>query len=776
MHRNTASTEELAVSLTGPTESEITPQTQDDTTPGWVCPRCTFENYCALPYCEFCDLLRSWGDPTNPWTLPKKCRRRHHLPRVNDPLVNRANCFSVLGSAAVADVDGAVGVGLRAVGSNVDVGDTVGVDLRAGVDSNAVAGIIGTSDTAVASAVVVASLQPGVGGTTVDSYTVAGIVRSSNTTVGTAVVADEGGADVGGAPTDGCAPTAEDCAVGESPGAANVQTENVGTGLRPIESPEASVDGDFGAPRVGPGLADIAVAVYVEASIGDTPTDDEFATLVRWWCTTLLTLVLALESLVSCWSDVSLVSLVSVLESSMLESSVCWWNSSTLVMLVLTLALLICWWCRVLWTLVLPLELSVSCRNGLSAILLTMAVAEHLSSISILGDHELGGRCDYFICGYATIIDHSIVRWFIGNVRRHLVVELCLSNSEERLGCCSLQQYRNVCSWSHLRDATDTWAQESTSDGSFYGSVDSVLRFMEPVVALEGFGGSVDLHIRTPGVSNDVGAVEIDESTVASGVGLEIVDPTFALFVLVVALLVASLIAVLVWWGDDCVSPPGNPVLFDGEYPRRSHEMEEPLDTDRRTHVIGGGGGGAPGNTDATTVTNVDLLPTVRTAPTLSSLRTSLGNFMKSMGQLPLSPTSPHVTAYQDRHFAWFANSCHVHAMLESLFAVIDNSPSLLFHGDASPLSRAIHLCYVKSMEGAALSDISDLFRAFFNGTAENDRSSCLRLYDGVPTAVVTHDLRIMGIKVEEPEVNFDVDGAHFYDCVNEVPTAVQSA
>ena len=46
---------------------------------------------------------------------------------------------------------------------------------------------------------------------------------------------------------------------------------------------------------------------------------------------------------------------------------------------------------------------------------------------------------------------------------------------------------------------------------------------------------------------------------------------------------------------------------------------------------------------------------------------------------------------------------------------------------------------------------------------------------DGVPTAVVTHDLRIMGNKVEEPEVNVDVDGAHFYDCVNEVPTAVQS-
>ena len=86
-----------------------------------------------------------------------------------------------------------------------------------------------------------------------------------------------------------------------------------------------------------------------------------------------------------------------------------------------------------------------------------------------------------------------------------------------------------------------------------YGSVDLVFRLMEPVVALEGYGGSTDLYIGTPGVSNDVGAVEINESTVASGMGLEVVDPSLAVFVLILALLVASLIAVLVWLGDKCV-------------------------------------------------------------------------------------------------------------------------------------------------------------------------------------------------------------------------------
>ena len=74
-------------------------------------------------------------------------------------------------------------------------------------------------------------------------------------------------------------------------------------------------------------------------------------------------------------------------------------------------------------------------------------------------------------------------------------MELCLSNSEKRLGSCSAQQYGNVCSWSRLRDDTDTWAQESASDGSCYGSVDLMLRLVETVVALDGYGGSVDLFV-----------------------------------------------------------------------------------------------------------------------------------------------------------------------------------------------------------------------------------------------------------------------------------------
>ena len=48
-----------------------------------------------------------------------------------------------------------------------------------------------------------------------------------------------------------------------------------------------------------------------------------------------------------------------------------------------------------------------------------------------------------------------------------------------------------------------------------------VLRLMKPVIALEGYGGSVDLHsgiriVGTLGDSSDIGAVEISELTVAS--------------------------------------------------------------------------------------------------------------------------------------------------------------------------------------------------------------------------------------------------------------------
>ena len=151
------------------------------------------------------------------------------------------------------------------------------------------------------------------------------------------------------------------------------------------------------------------------------------------------------------------------------------------------------------------------------------------------------------------------------------------------------------------------------------------------------------------------------------------------------------------------------------------------------THMTGGGSGGAPGNItdDGTSVIDVELLPDPTTVPAAFTQRcilTSLEGFINSMEQLPLSRTSSHVTQYRDRHFAWYANSCHVHAMLESLFAVIDNSPSLFSH-DTSPLLRAIHLCYVKSMEGVALCDVSDFFRAFFNGTADGDEYSYLHGY-----------------------------------------------
>ena len=85
-----------------------------------------------------------------------------------------------------------------------------------------------------------------------------------------------------------------------------------------------------------------------------------------------------------------------------------------------------------------------------------------------------------------------------------------------------------------------------------------VLRLMKPVIVLEGYGGSVDLYsgtriVGTLGDSSDIGVVEISELTVASGMGLEVAASTLAVSELMVALLVATLLAVLVWLGEECV-------------------------------------------------------------------------------------------------------------------------------------------------------------------------------------------------------------------------------
>ena len=135
------------------------------------------------------------------------------------------------------------------------------------------------------------------------------------------------------------------------------------------------------------------------------------------------------------------------------------------------------------------------CRwNGLSAIILTMTVAAHRSTILDEHEHEPGEQHDYFACGYA----------------------------------------------------------------SCYGGVGLVLRLMEPVIALERYGGSVDLYsgirmVGILGVGSDIGAVETSEFTVVSGMGLEVAAPTSAVSELMVALLVATLLAVFVWLGDECV-------------------------------------------------------------------------------------------------------------------------------------------------------------------------------------------------------------------------------
>ena len=55
--------------------------------------------------------------------------------------------------------------------------------------------------------------------------------------------------------------------------------------------------------------------------------------------------------------------------------------------------------------------------------------------------------------------------------------------------------------------------------------------------------------VGTLSVSSDIGAVEISEFTVVSGVGMEVAAPTLTVSELMVALVVATLLAVLVWLG-----------------------------------------------------------------------------------------------------------------------------------------------------------------------------------------------------------------------------------
>ena len=181
-----------------------------------------------------------------------------------------------------------------------------------------------------------------------------------------------------------------------------------------------------------------------------------------------------------------------------------------------------------------------------------MVVGAHRSTI--LDEHKFGEGCERFIRGYAAISDYPIVCCFVGNGRRHLVVELCLSDSKERPRSGLAQQYDNGCSWSHWRDGTYTWVKWSASNDSCYGSIGWVFRLMRSVVALEEYGDSLDIYSGTQIVGTlDAGVVETRDFTVVSGMGPEVVPSTLAVSELMVALLVAWLLAVLVWLSDECV-------------------------------------------------------------------------------------------------------------------------------------------------------------------------------------------------------------------------------
>ena len=155
--------------------------------------------------------------------------------------------------------------------------------------------------------------------------------------------------------------------------------------------------------------------------------------------------------------------------------------------------------------------------------------------------------------------------------------------------------------------------------------------------------------------------------------------------------------------------------------------LQQQMDTGHPIHVTGGGGNRS-GSTEANAIPDEDLDGPPNELPTPSCIEDSLAKFVDSMARLPLSLISHDLCPYRHRHFSYSNHSCHVHTMLESLFAIIENSPSPVF-GDSSATSTAIRVCYSKWEEGAPLCDISDHFRVFFNGRNKNDTASVLGGY-----------------------------------------------
>ena len=259
--------------------------------------------------------------------------------------------------------------------------------------SSAVVGIVGGSNTVdrdVTDAYAIreqssdrsdgASLQPGVGDTAVDPNAVAGIVESSNTAVGSAVVADEGGAvGVGqravGTNVDDGDTVGDDLRAGGGADEGDASGRSIAgggakqgrvlspDGLQRAEQNASNVINELLVPALGPDglsvdccknpcrlsrLISLGVLVILVLSV---------APRVCWWCCMLSTLVLPLESL--SWNSSELMTPLVLMLALLLEHLVSCWSSAS----------------------VLALESSVYWWNGLSAIILTMTMAAHGSTI-----------------------------------------------------------------------------------------------------------------------------------------------------------------------------------------------------------------------------------------------------------------------------------------------------------------------------------------------------------------------------------------------------------
>ena len=141
-------------------------------------------------------------------------------------------------------------------------------------------------------------------------------------------------------------------------------------------------------------------------------------------------------------------------------------------------------------------------------------------------------------------------------------------------------------------------------------------------------------------------------------------------------------------------------------------------------HVQGGGPNTKKAATTFHNPVNTDAAPDEYDHGNPDLLLEAYAKFENAVQKLmPL--TAAGIAAPTERHYKYKENSCHVHAMLESFIAILDNTTTDVCT-DSSPLSMALRLCYERRKEGVPLSELSHAFRVFFNGTKEKDEASCM--------------------------------------------------